>query len=40
MLNQRLGALVEQAMARETHHVNRLFGEPDARAALEAFGKR
>jgi enoyl-CoA hydratase/carnithine racemase len=40
MLNQRLGALVEEAMARETHHVERLFGEPDAQAALKAFGER
>jgi enoyl-CoA hydratase/carnithine racemase len=40
MLNARLGALVEQAMARETHHVERLFGEPDAQAALRAFGER
>jgi enoyl-CoA hydratase/carnithine racemase len=40
MLNQRLGALVEEAMARETQHVERLFGEPDAQAALRAFGER
>jgi enoyl-CoA hydratase/carnithine racemase len=40
MLNERFGALLEQAMDRETHHCVRLFDEPDARAALAAFGKR
>jgi enoyl-CoA hydratase/carnithine racemase len=40
MRTQRLGALVEEAMARETHHVERLFGEDDAQAALRAFGER
>jgi enoyl-CoA hydratase/carnithine racemase len=37
MLNERFGALLEQAMDRETHHCVRLFDEPDARAALESF---
>jgi enoyl-CoA hydratase/carnithine racemase len=40
MLNERFGALLEQAMDRETHHCVRLFDEPDARAALAAFGER
>jgi len=40
MLNERFGALLEEAMARETHHCVRLFDEPDARAALAAFGER
>jgi enoyl-CoA hydratase/carnithine racemase len=40
MLNERFGALLDQAMDRETHHCVRLFDEPDARAALAAFGKR
>jgi enoyl-CoA hydratase/carnithine racemase len=40
MLNERFGALLEQAMDRETHHCVRLFDEPDARAALAAFGGR
>jgi len=40
MLNERFGALLEQAMARETHHCVRLFDEPDARAALDAFAQR
>ena len=40
MLNARLGALVPAAMDRETHHCVRLFDEPDARAALSAFGER
>ena len=37
MLNARFGPLLEQAMARETHHCVRLFDEPDAKAALRAF---
>jgi enoyl-CoA hydratase/carnithine racemase len=40
MLGQRLGDLVEAAMARETNHCLRLFEEPDARAALRAFAER
>jgi enoyl-CoA hydratase/carnithine racemase len=40
MLNERFGALLGQAMDRETHHCVRLFDEPDARAALAAFGSR
>ncbi len=40
MLNQRLGALVEAAMERETGHCVRLFGEEDARTALRAFAER
>jgi enoyl-CoA hydratase/carnithine racemase len=39
-LNERFGALLDQAMDRETHHCVRLFDEPDARAALAAFGER
>jgi enoyl-CoA hydratase/carnithine racemase len=39
MLNERFGALLEQAMDRETHHCVRLFDEPDAKAALAAFAK-
>ena len=39
MLNERFGALLDQAMDRETHHCVRLFDEPDARAALAAFAK-
>ena len=34
MLNERFGALLGEAMDRETHHCVRLFDEPDARAAL------
>jgi enoyl-CoA hydratase/carnithine racemase len=37
MLNARLGNLVERAMEREQRSCVELFGEPDARAALEAF---
>jgi enoyl-CoA hydratase/carnithine racemase len=40
MLGQRLGDLVEAAMARETANCVRLFGEPDARAALRRFAER
>ena len=40
MLNERFGPLLEEAMARETHHCVRLFDEPDARAALEGFAQR
>jgi enoyl-CoA hydratase len=40
MLNQRFGELLPAAMERETHHCVRLFGEPDARAALSAFAER
>jgi enoyl-CoA hydratase len=40
MLNERFGTLLEEAMARETHHCVRLFDEPDARAALSAFAER
>jgi enoyl-CoA hydratase/carnithine racemase len=40
MLGQRLGELVEAAMARETANCVRLFGEPDARAALRRFAER
>jgi len=40
MLNERFGALLDQAMDRETHHCVRLFDEPDARAALAAFAER
>jgi hypothetical protein len=40
MMGQRLGDLVEAAMARETDHCLRLFWEPDARAALSAFAER
>jgi enoyl-CoA hydratase/carnithine racemase len=40
MLNERFGALLEQAMDRETHHCVRLFDEPDARAALAGFAQR
>lgn len=39
MLNERFGALLDQAMDRETHHCVRLFDEPDARAALAAFAQ-
>jgi enoyl-CoA hydratase/carnithine racemase len=40
MLNERFGELLPAAMERETHHCVRLFGEPDARAALSAFAER
>jgi enoyl-CoA hydratase/carnithine racemase len=40
MLNERFGALLGQAMDRETHHCVRLFDEPDARAALAQFSAR
>jgi enoyl-CoA hydratase/carnithine racemase len=40
MLNERFGELLPAAMERETHHCVRLFGEPDARAALNAFAER
>jgi enoyl-CoA hydratase/carnithine racemase len=40
MLNERFGELLPAAMERETHHCVRLFGEPDARAALNAFAAR
>ena len=36
MLNERFGTLLAEAMDRETHHAVRLFGEPDARAALRS----
>jgi enoyl-CoA hydratase/carnithine racemase len=40
MLNERFGALLEQAMERETHHGVRLFEEDDAKAALRGFAER
>ena len=40
MLNERFGALLEQAMERETYHCVRLFEEDDARTALAAFAAR
>ena len=40
MLNERFGPLLPAAMNRETEHCVRLFGEPDARAALSAFAER
>lgn len=40
MVNERFGALLAEAMDRETHHCVRLFDGPDARAALAAFGQR
>jgi enoyl-CoA hydratase/carnithine racemase len=40
MLNERFGALLPEAMARETAHAVRLFAEPDARAALRGFAAR
>jgi enoyl-CoA hydratase/carnithine racemase len=40
MVNERFGALLKDAMDRETHHCVRLFDEPDARAALAQFGAR
>jgi enoyl-CoA hydratase/carnithine racemase len=39
MVGQRLGDLVEAAMARETDNCLRLFGEPDAQAALRRFAQ-
>jgi enoyl-CoA hydratase len=40
MLNERFGDLLAAAMDRETDHCVRLFDEPDARKALEAFASR
>jgi len=40
MLNERFGALLGEAMDRETHHCVRLFDEPDAKAALREFAER
>jgi hypothetical protein len=40
MLNERFGALLPAAMDRETDHCVRLFDEPDARGALQAFAER
>jgi enoyl-CoA hydratase/carnithine racemase len=40
MLNERFGQLLAAAMERETQHCVRLFDEPDARAALNAFAER
>ena len=40
MLNERFGSLLTDAMDRETHHCVRLFGEPDAQAALGEFAER
>jgi hypothetical protein len=40
MLNERFGALLGEAMDRESHHAERLFGEPDAKSALRAFRDR
>jgi enoyl-CoA hydratase/carnithine racemase len=40
MLNERFGALLAEAMDRETHHGVRLFEEEDAKAALRAFAER
>jgi enoyl-CoA hydratase/carnithine racemase len=40
MLNERFGALLEQAMEREVRHGVRLFEEDDAKAALRAFAER
>ncbi|MEA2418006.1 MAG: hypothetical protein QOE60_212, partial [Thermoleophilaceae bacterium] len=40
MLNERFGALLDEAMARETHHALRLFEGHDAKAALRAFADR
>jgi enoyl-CoA hydratase/carnithine racemase len=40
MLNERFGTLLAEAMDRETHHAERLFGGPDANAALKAFRER
>jgi enoyl-CoA hydratase/carnithine racemase len=40
MLNERFGALLGEAMDRETHHATRLFDEEDAKAALRGFAER
>lgn len=40
MLNERFGALLGEAMDRETHHGVRLFAEDDAKAALRGFAER
>jgi enoyl-CoA hydratase/carnithine racemase len=40
MLNERFGALLGEAMERETQHGVRLFDEADAKAALRAFADR
>jgi enoyl-CoA hydratase/carnithine racemase len=40
MLNERFGALLDEAMDRETHHGVRLFDEDDAQTALRAFAQR
>jgi enoyl-CoA hydratase/carnithine racemase len=40
MLNERFGALLGEAMDRETHHGVRLFDEEDAKAALREFAER
>jgi enoyl-CoA hydratase/carnithine racemase len=40
MLNERFGDLLRAAMDRETRHCVRLFDEPDAREALQAFAQR
>jgi len=40
MLNERFGDLLPAAVDRETDHCVRLFDEPDAREALQAFAKR
>jgi enoyl-CoA hydratase/carnithine racemase len=40
MLNERFGALLGEAMDRETDHGVRLFAEEDAKAALRAFAQR
>jgi len=40
MLNERFGALLGEAMERETQHATRLFEEADAKAALRAFAQR
>jgi enoyl-CoA hydratase/carnithine racemase len=40
MLNERFGTLLAEAMDRESGHGVRLFGEPDAQAALSDFGRR
>ena len=40
MLNERFGELLPAAMERETRHCVRLFGEPDAQAALQSFAER
>jgi enoyl-CoA hydratase/carnithine racemase len=40
MLNDRFGPLLEEALQRESEHGVRLWREPDAQAALKAFGER